>query len=616
MSFYYELALLKSPLDPLTYCSDEKIEIGTLVEVSLQRRKVLSKAVVVKEVEKPTFECTNISEITNEYFDEKMLQISNFVSTYYVCSLGEALSVYNPFNKELKFEPSTETFDSKIQLSILQEKAKRFLEEKKQALLFANTGAGKTEIYIKIIEEHLNQNRQALLLMPEISLTPQMQKRLEKVFGKSIAIWHSKITKKKKDEILKGLQEGTVRLVAGARSALFLPYSNLGVIVVDEEHDDSYKSDSKPRFHTKDLAIYIAKKYDLQLVLGSATVSTSSFHKIPFFRLDETFHKTKKLYSFEDSDTNLSPKVLDKIKKTIDSKNQVIVFLPTRANFKYQICTTCGKSVECPYCSVSMSLHKNDLALKCHYCGYAQQIPDSCPSCKSGIIHNLRVGTAQIEEELKVIFPDKNIKRFDRDEIKTNNQLKKILDEFNSGEIDILVGTQMLSKGHDYHNVKLAVVLGIDSVLNMNSFKAREKALSLLIQIAGRSGRSGEGEVIIQTKNQEFFDYYLNESNYQEFLESELEFRQDFYPPYLKMAKVMFSHANGLKIKDEMESYVRLLKENSDIEVVGFGQSPIFKMANKYRYEIILRSTNVKALLTALHSIQTPNASIDMDTIY
>ena len=614
--YFYEVAILKSPLNNLTYQSEEKIEIGTKVLVKLRNRKVFDEAVVVKEVEKPTFECTNISEITNEYFDEKMLQISNFVSTYYVCSLGEALSVYNPFNKELKFEPSTETFDSKIQLSILQEKAKRFLEEKKQALLFANTGAGKTEIYIKIIEEQLNQNRQALLLMPEISLTPQMQKRLEKVFGKSIAIWHSKITKKKKDEILKGLQEGTVRLVAGARSALFLPYSNLGVIVVDEEHDDSYKSDSKPRFHTKDLAIYIAKKYDLQLVLGSATVSTSSFHKIPFFRLDETFHKTKKLYSFEDSDTNLSPKVLDKIKKTIDSKNQVIVFLPTRANFKYQICTTCGKSVECPYCSVSMSLHKNDLALKCHYCGYAQQIPDSCPSCKSGIIHNLRVGTAQIEEELKVIFPDKNIKRFDRDEIKTNNQLKKILDEFNSGEIDILVGTQMLSKGHDYHNVKLAVVLGIDSVLNMNSFKAREKALSLLIQIAGRSGRSGEGEVIIQTKNQEFFDYYLNESNYQEFLESELEFRQDFYPPYLKMAKVMFSHTNGLKIKDEMESYVRLLKENSDIEVVGFGQSPIFKMANKYRYEIILRSTNVKALLTALHSIQTPNASIDMDTIY
>ena len=614
--FYYEVALLKSPLNNLTFQSEEKIDIGSKVFIKLKNRKVLDEAVIIKEVEKPTFDCTNISEITNEFYDEKMLQISNFISTYYVCSIGEALSIYNPFDKNIEKISNEEKFDSKIVLSYLQQKAKEFLDEKKQALLFANTGAGKTEIYIKIIEEYLNQNRQAVLLMPEISLTPQMQKRLEKVFGKSVAIWHSKITKKKKIEILKGLQEGSIRLIAGARSALFLPYFNLGVIVVDEEHDDSYKSDSKPRLNTKDLAIYIAKKYDLQLVLGSATVSSSSFHKIPFFRLNETFHKTKKVYSFDDSQSNLSSKIIEKIEKTIKDKNQVIVFLPTRANFKYQICTTCGKSVECPFCSVSMSLHKNDLALKCHYCGYTQKIPDSCPSCNSGIIHNLRVGTAQIEEELKFHFPNNKIKRFDRDEIKTDNQLKTVLNEFNDGKIDILVGTQMLSKGHDYHNVKLAVVLGIDSVLNMNSYKSREKALSLLIQISGRSGRSGEGEVIIQTKNQEFFSHYLNESNYEEFLKSELEFRQDFYPPFLKMAKVIFSSSNGLKVKDEMEDYAKIFKDNKQIEVVGFGQSPIFKMANKYRYEILLRSNNIKALLNALHSINSPNAIIDMDTIY
>ena len=614
--FYYELALLKSPLNNLTFQSENQIELGTKVLIKLRQRKVLDEAVVIKEVEIPSFKCTDISEITNEYFDEKMLQIATFVSQYYVCSMGEALSVYNAFDKTIIPIFNEEKFDSKIVLSKEQEKAKEFLRQKKQALLFANTGAGKTEVYIKIIEEHLNENKQAILLMPEISLTPQMQKRLEKVFDKSVAIWHSKITKKKKEEILKGLQEGSIRLIAGARSALFLPYSNLGVIVVDEEHDDSYKSDSKPRLHTKDLSIYMAKKYDFQLVLGSATVSTSSFHKIPFFRLDETYHKTKKVYTFEDSDSNLTPTIINKISKTLNEKHQVIVFLPTRANFKYQICTSCGKSVECPYCSVSMSLHKNDLALKCHYCGYAQQIPSSCPSCHSGIIHNLRVGTAQIEEELKVLFPEKIIKRFDRDEIKTNKQLKTVLNEFNKGEIDILVGTQMLSKGHDYHNVKLAVVLGIDSVLNMNSYKSREKALSLLIQISGRSGRSGEGEVIIQTKNEDFFNHYLNESNYQEFLESELEFRQELYPPFLKMAKITFSHANGLKIKDEMESYVKVLKENKNIEIVGFGQSPIFKMANKYRYEILLRSSNIKALLNALHSIQSPNATIDMDTIY
>ena len=614
--YYYELALLKSPLNNLTFQSEEKIILGKKVLIKLKQRKNLDEAVVIKEVEKPTFKCSDIVEITNEYFDEKMQQIASFVSQYYVCSLGEALSVYIPFDENINPIFNEEKFDSKIVLSAQQEKAKEFLKDKKQALLFADTGAGKTEVYIKIIEEHLNANKQAILLMPEISLTPQMQKRLEKVFGKSIAIWHSKITKKKKEEILKGLQEGSIRLIAGARSALFLPYSNLGVIVVDEEHDDSYKSDSKPRFHTKDLSIYMAKKFDLQLVLGSATVSSSSFFKIPFFRLDETYHQTKKYYSFEDSEANLSLKVINKITKTIDSGNQVIVFLPTRANFKYQICTTCGKSVECPYCSVSMSLHKNDLALKCHYCGYTQQIPETCPSCHNGIIKNLRVGTAQIEEELKEIFPTKIIKRFDRDQIKTNNQLKTILNEFNKGEIDILVGTQMLSKGHDYHNVRLAVVLGIDSILNMNSYKAREKALSLLIQISGRSGRKGEGEVIIQTKNEGFFNHYLNESNYKEFLESELEFRQELYPPFLKMAKVTFSHANGIKIKDEMDYFVKLLKDNKNIEVVGFGQSPIFKMANKYRYEILLRSSNIKALLNALHSIQSPNASIDMDTIY
>ncbi len=614
--FYYELALLKSPLNNLTYQSEAKLELGTKVSVKLRNRKTLSDAVIIKEVEKPEFKCVTIDYITSEYYDTQMLETANFVSQYYVCSLGEALSVYIPFNSEIKDKKYIKTFDCNINLSNEQTKAYEFLNNKKQALLFANTGSGKTEIYIKIIEKHLNENRQAILLMPEISLTPQMQKRLEKVFDKSVAIWHSKITKKKKEEILQGLQEGSIKLIAGARSALFLPFDKLGVIVVDEEHDESYKSDSKPRFHTKDLSIYMAKKFDIQLVLGSATVSTTSFHKMPFIRLTQTYHNTKKSYTFDDSDASLSLTVLNRISKTLESKNQVIIFLPTRANFKYQICTTCGKSVECPYCSVSMSLHKNDLALKCHYCGYAEKIPEFCPTCKTGVIHNLRVGTAQIEEELNEIFKDKVVKRFDRDKVKTNTQLKALLNEFNKGDIDILVGTQMLSKGHDYHNVKLAVVLGIDSVLNMNSYKARERALSLLIQISGRSGRKGEGEVIIQTKNEDFFDFYLNESNYQEFLESELEFREELYPPYLKMAKVVFSHTNGLKVKDELDIYVNLLKQKKDIEVVGFGQCAIFKMANKYRYEIILRSSNIKALLTSLHSITSPMASIDMDTIY
>ena len=615
--YYYELALLKSPLNPLTFQSETKLNIGHLVKIGLRNRKKLDNAVVVKKVEeKPSFKCSDIQEITSFYYDEKMIEVSKFISQYYVCSLGEALSVYVPFDNLKEKTYDDENYDCDIELSNEQSDAYDFLQDKKQALLFANTGAGKTEIYIKTIQKHLNSGGQAVLLMPEISLTPQMQKRLEKVFKDSVAIWHSKISKKKKEQILENIHNGKLKLLAGARSALFLPYKNLTCIIVDEEHDDSYKNDSKPRLNAKDLSIYISKKYDLQLILGSATASLGSFTKLPYFRLTKTYFNSNKKYYFDDCDSNLSHKIINKIKTVIDENKQVIIFLPTRANYKYQICTSCGKSVECPYCSVSMSLHKNDRALRCHYCGYAQQIPSSCPSCNNGIIHNLRVGTAQIQEELEEIFPNNVIKRFDRDIVKTDKQLKDILNDFNKDKIDILVGTQMLSKGHDYHNVKLAVVLGIDSVLNMNSYKSREKALSLLIQIAGRSGRKDDGEVIVQTKNQEFFSHYLLNSDYQEFLEGEAHFREELYPPSVKMARVTFAHTNGLRVKDELDRYVAILKQKENIELIGFGQSPIFKLANKYRYEILLRSSNVKALLQALHSVDSTMASIDMDTIF
>jgi len=613
---YYKVAILKSPLQNLTYQSEEIIENGSLVEVILANRKNSNLAVVIKKVDKPDFKCSTILSIKDEFYSDFMLQIGDFISKYYICSMGFALSLFQTFNKNIVYENSSIEYKKEITLSSFQQEAKDFLDSKKQALLFAKTGAGKTEIYIKTIKEILKQGKQAVFLMPEISLTPQMEKRLEEVFDSSVAIWHSKVTAKRKKEILNKLQNGDIKLIAGARSALFLPYNNLGLIIVDEEHDNSYKSDTTPRYNAKDLAIFIAKKFDLRLILGSATPSINSFYKIPYFELDKTFYETKKSYIFENSSQNISEKTINLIKKSIENKNQTIVFLPTRANFKHQICFDCGKSVECPFCSVSMSLHKNDLALKCHYCGFAQKIPEFCPSCKTGIVRNHRVGTAEIEELLKNEFPNSIIKRFDKDSVNSEKSLKKILDEFNQNKIDILVGTQMLSKGHDYHNVKLAVVLGMDSLLNMSSYKARENALSLLLQISGRSGRNGFGEVVIETKNEEFFKYYLEESNYKEFLKSELEFRKDLYPPFVKLARVVLSSTNGLKIKEELNEIVKDLKNNKDIEVVGFGECAIFKIANKYRYEVIIRSKDVKAILNALHYLKSSNISIDMDTIY
>jgi len=612
--YYYEVALLKSPLEPLTYQSEEKQEIGVKVEVNLQKRLKLQEAVIIKEGEKPPFRCVSIANITKFYYDEKMLLSATFISQYYVCSLGEALSIYTPFYKTEKLKTKT-IKPSLIELSNKQNKAYNFLQENKIALLFANTGSGKTEIYIKTIEKALKENKQAVLLLPEISLSPQMEQRLKKVFGDSIAIWHSKIQKKTKQKIIQELLEGTIKVIAGARSALFLPYENLGLIVVDEEHDDSYKADNKPRINTKDFSIYLGSKFNIQVVLGSATPSLSSFYKIPYYRLKETFFESTKEIGFVNSNLGLNKAVLNKISTTIEKGNQVIVFLPTRANFKYQICSNCGYSIECPFCSVSLSLHKNNNALKCHYCNYTQAISKSCPKC-DGVIENFRLGTAEVVEELSKIFPEKTIGKFDRDSIKTDRELKKVIKEFNDEKIDILVGTQMLSKGHDYHNVKLAVVLGIDSILNMHSYKVREKALSLLIQIAGRSGRKGFGEVIIQTKNEKFFSTYMLQNDYEDFLKDELNQRKQLYPPYLRLARVTFSHKNAHIAKYELEVAVQKVINQKDIELIGFGESNIFKIANRYRYELLVRSTNTQKLLTTLHNLKTSITSIDMDTLY
>lgn len=613
---YFEVAILKSPLEPFTYRCEKDVNIGTLVEVPLAMNKGFLKGVVVKKVEKPDFKCKDIENINEEYYLNDVIQTAQFISKYYVCSLGEALSIYTPYKKTEKINTKL-NITCDINLSKEQSESLDFLEKNHTALLFANTGSGKTEIYIKEIEKIIKEDKQAVLLLPEISLTPQIEKRLKKVFNEHIAIWHSKITKKTKEKIINELLSGKIKVIAGARSALFLPFENLSLIIVDEEHDDSYKSDQKPRLNVKDLSIYMGKRFGIKVILGSATPSLNSFFKIPYKRIKTTYFDTKRTISYDNSNLSVNDTVIEKIKNTIEKKQQVIVFLPTRANFKYQICKNCAKSVECPFCSVSLSLHKNKNALVCHYCNYTQSIPKNCPYCKIGEVESFRLGTAEVFDILSREFPDKKIAKFDKDSIKTQKQLKGVLKDFNDEKIDILIGTQMLSKGHDYHNVTLAVVLGIDSILNMTSYKVREKALSLLIQIAGRSGRKGFGEVLVQTKNQEFFNNYLSVNDYEDFLKEELNHRKDIYPPYVRFARVVFSDKNAFKAKEHMEKYVSFfMKNNGDIELVGFGECNVFKISNKYRYELLLRSKDTNKLLSYLHTIKSPLASIDMDSLY
>lgn len=611
---YYEVALLSRAVGILTYEFGDEIPIGQKVVVGL-RGAHLVDGVILAKVEKPSYQTSKIVEIAEETFSKFSIDISKFIANYYCCSLGQALSLFMPSKKSKEASSDFEIIiDDTITLSQSQKNASDEIDKQKVSLLFADTGSGKTEIYIKQILNQLMMQKQSILLMPEISLTPQMEKRLQKIFGKSVAIWHSKVSKVKKTKILQGLASGEISVVAGARSALFLPYNKLGLIIVDEEHDDSYKSETTPRYNAKDLAIYIGSKYDIKVILGSATPSCNTYHKIPAIRLKQTYFETNKNYYFDDSSLEINESIYKKIENVLSQNKQAIIFLPTRANFRYQICDTCGKSVECPFCSVSMSLHKNHKILRCHYCGYSSKIEEKCNFCHDGIIKNFRMGTAEVQELLANRFKNVTIEKFDTDSIKTEKELKRILSDFNDGKISILVGTQMLSKGHDYHNVKLAVILGIDSILAMNSYRAREKAVSLVMQISGRSGRSGFGEVVIQSKNCDFFSHFLTKTDYEDFLKQELEFRTPNYPPFVKIAKILFSHQNHKIAKKNMDKAVEIAK-SQEIEIIGFGESPVFKVANKFRYELMIRGVNIAKTLKYLHNVSN-FAIVDMDALF
>ncbi|MDD2356782.1 MAG: primosomal protein N' [Thiovulaceae bacterium] len=608
---YYYLSLLNSPLQLLTYQSEQLLENGLQVEVSLQNKQV--QAVVIDLCKKPEFKTSDILHGTDFYFSKPQMQLATFLSNYYLCSLGEAFSLLVPFDKTLRCKASVSDLQDNIKLSPKQNEAVVFTQKNDISLLFGDTGSGKTEIYMKLFSLAIQEGKRSIFLMPEISLTPQMEQRLTAHFGDRVVMWHSKITKIQKEKILKRIREGSVDIVAGARSALFTPLSDIGLIVVDEEHDDSYKSSSRPRYNARDMAIYLGKHNRAKVVLGSATPSLTSYAKFPSFRLSGGYFESKKEYIYQTSLEAITPLIENEIIQTKQKNEQSIVFIPTRANFKYLICSSCGHKYLCPYCSVGMSVHQKTKTLKCHYCNFATQIPQVCPECEEPALKSARLGTAEAVKQLRENHDDLHVEQFDRDVITTQNKLIKILKRFNDKEIDVLVGTQMLSKGHDYHDVTLAVVLGLDNILNMSDYRAREKALSSLVQIAGRSGRKKEAKVIVQTFNREFFEAYIDD--YERFLKDELEFRRGFYPPFKKLARVLFAHKNGIKAQDEMHAMVEKLKAFTTVEVIGFGASAIEKIAEKYRFMILLRAEKSTDLIKALLTCKTSLAQIDMDPI-
>lgn len=610
---YYNVAILGLNIEELVYESELDIECFTKVSVKLVNKTYFG--IIISKSDKPDFKTKPILNIYDEYLTPNQIELLNFMSKYYVANFALCADIFVFANKKQDIDKK---YNNKIDLvlSNYQNECLKHCKNNKMNLIFGDTGSGKTEIYTKLINDCINDGKQVLFLMPEISLTPQMCKRMDKHFKDLFIVWHSKVTKTKKQKNLDEFLLGNKPLVIGARSALFLPFTNLGLIIVDEEHDNSYKSSIYPYYNARDLAIYLSNITQAKLVLGSATPSLQSFYNnnLAKFRLKGTYHTSNKEFLYDNSLEIPSEKLLNELKQNLANHKQSIVFLPVRGNYRQVVCKECNNRKTCPNCSVPMSLHKN--IYKCHYCGKKEKLKNFCESCGSSMLESKIIGTAELKNKLELAIPNAKIAKLDSDELSSSKKLQDILNDFSNNKIDILVGTQLISKGHDYKNVTFCAILGLDEYLFYADFKARENTLSLAIQVAGRAGRAGDAKILINTQYKDFFESYLK--NYDDFLLDEQVFRKN-YPPNKRLLRLLITSKSDEEANNICEHILKQLNINNfngDCELVGYGKCAIEKIKNDFRYYILLRS-NKKMLLSnlALFYKQLPKVTIDIDPV-
>lgn len=488
--------------------------------------------------------------------------------------------------------------------------------EYKQFLLYGVTGSGKTEVYLQLIEKVLKIGKNAIVLVPEISLTPQMLDRFISRFGKSdIAILHSKLSIGERHDEWERIRERKARIVIGARSAIFAPIENIGIIIIDEEHDSSYKSETNPRYNAKEIAKILAKENKAPLLLGSATPDINTFYNAT--NEDEDGNtKTKLLTLTKRANESSLPKVeiidlkqelangnrsmlsmelYNSIEENISQKRQTILFLNRRGYSTFIMCRNCGYTVKCPSCNISMTYHSYEKKLKCHYCSYEENLVTTCPECHSDKIRYFGTGTQKLEQEINKQFPNASTIRMDIDTVTKKNSHEEILNKFKNENIDILIGTQMVVKGHHFPNVTLVGVIAADSSLNMDDYRANERTFQILTQVAGRAGRENlPGKVIIQTYNPDNFSIICaQKQNYEMFYETEIALRKQLkYPPFCDIILISFNSLNETNIKNiSNEMYKKLLEKLNQEEFKIFRPmpSPIDKIQNRYRWRIIIK---------------------------
>lgn len=489
-------------------------------------------------------------------------------------------------------------------------------------LLHGVTGSGKTEIYLQAIEDVINQGKEAIVLVPEISLTPQMVHRFKGRFGSDVAVMHSALSSGEKYDEWRKIYHRQVKVVVGARSAIFAPFENLGIIIIDEEHETSYKQEDQPKYHARDVAIWRAKHHNCPVILGSATPTLETYARAKkgVYQLATLSKRTNEKAMpeveivdmrnelHEGNRTMFSRKLREKIETCIAKKEQIVLLLNRRGYSTFVMCRDCGHVKECPHCDIALTYHKNLNQLKCHYCSYEEPMPTICPECSSELIRYFGTGTQRVEEALTQLIPEARIVRMDVDTTRRKGAHEKLLTQFGNGEADILLGTQMIAKGLDFENVTLVGVLTADSMLHLPDFRSSEKTFQLLTQVSGRAGRHElPGEVIVQTYTPDHYSIELaSQYSFTEFYMKEMAMRKTFhYPPYVFLTLVTVSHPNKVKVVQTTQKIVQSLlqKVKEDTIILGPTPSPMARIKDRYRYQCMVKYKNEPNLRNILRNI-------------
>jgi len=598
---------LKQLLDELNRAPKQSKVLMALFAISAKTKKPIKVSDLSNEIEAS-------SAIIKTLIDKAILE-EYFIQTDRVQYSGE------------------ENEDSK-QLNFYQEKAFDEIVESFESfnvtLLHGVTSSGKTELYVKLIEDVLSKGKQVLYLLPEIALTTQLVSRLQDYFGEKVAVFHSRYSSHERVEVWNNVLNNSpkAQIILGARSSVLLPFQNLGLVIVDEEHEPSFKQfDPAPRYHARDTAIVLADLFKAKTLLGSATPSLESYHnakqnKYGFVELNYRYndilmpeielvdirdkHKRKQMVG------HFSDQLIEEISETLKDGHQIILFQNRRGFSPIVECNTCGHSPQCPNCDVSLTFHQFKNELRCHYCGYHIAMQQQCMACGSVELDSKGFGTEQVEEEAKALFPDAKVSRMDLDSTRGKYGYEKVINAFEQKEIDILVGTQMLTKGLDFRNVKLVGIMNADNMLNFPDFRAHERSFQLMVQVSGRAGRTDvRGKVLIQTYN----PYHqilkqVSTNDYVQMYEEQMNERQNYkYPPVCRLIKITLKHKDYQKVNASADWYAKSLRQLFREQVLGPEFPPVSRIRNQFHKNILVKISHDQSLSKTKEAILKINNS-------